>query len=154
MPLTSTARSAYLELIYGQALDRTTSALPQTATSNLFAVAGGRIALLGILGEVTTIIQAQATTLKLSSAPTVGTAVDLCATVDMSGKQVGTLLGITGLFTDALLAANAGATVMPRNGIVIPIGNITWTTGASSTGAIKWRLFWLPIDVGATVTAV
>ena len=154
MPLTSKARSAYLELMFGQAVDRTAGALPQTATSNIYAVAGGRIVLLGIVGEVTTIIQAQATTLKLSSAPTVGTAVDLCATVDINGKQVGTLLGITGLFSDAMLAANAGATVMPRNGIVIPIGNITWTTGASSTGAIKWKASYLPLDVGATLTAV
>lgn len=154
MPLTSRSRSAYAEIVFGQATDRATGALPATAAASLFTIAGGRIALMAIVGEVTTIIQAQATTLKLTSTPTVGTAVDLCATVDMSGKEVGTLLGITGLFSDAMVAANAGAGIMPRNPIVIPVGNIRWTTGATSTGSVKWRLFWLPLDAGATVTAV
>jgi hypothetical protein len=153
MPLTSRSRSAYLELLLGQATDRATGVLPATTTGSIFTIAGGRILLLALLGEVTTIIQAQATTLKVVSTPTVGTAVDLCATLDVSGKEVGALLGLTGLFADALVGANAGATVVPRNGLVLPIGAIRLTTGATSTGSIKWRAFWLPLDVGATCVA-
>lgn len=152
MALTSKSRSAYLELLFGQATDRATAALPATATATIFTVAGGRIVLLGLIGEVTTIIQAQATTLKVVSTPTVGTSGDLSATVDMNAKEVGTLLGITGLPSDAMVALASAAPLCSRQNVV-PIGAIRLTTGATSTGSVKWRLFWLPVDVGATVTA-
>lgn len=153
MPLNPRSRSAYLEMILGQATDRATAALPATTTASIFTVAGGRIALFGLLGEVTTIIQAQANNLKVVSTPTVGTAVDLCAVLDVNGKEVGTLLGITGIFADALVGANAGATVLAGRPIVIPIGAIRLNTSATNTGSVKWRAFWLPIDVGATLVA-
>ena len=47
-------------LLYGQAVERATAALPATTQSALFNVVGGRIAVLGIIGEVTTVIQTQA----------------------------------------------------------------------------------------------
>ena len=153
MALTSRSRSAYAEILFGQATDRATAALPQTTTASIFTVAGGRIALLGLLGEVTTIIQVQANNLKVVSTPTTGTAVDICANLDVSGKEVGTLFGITGIFSDALVGANAGATILCQRPVVIPIGAIRLTASASNTGSVKWRAFWLPLDVGATVTA-
>ena len=139
-------------LLLGTKIDKATAALPQTASQTLFTVAGGRIILTSIVGEVTTAIQAQATTAKISAAPTTGTAVDLCATTDLTGKEVGTLLGITGTFATGLVASNAGATVLPANGLVIPIGVIRYTTGASSTGSIKWTMTWIALDDGATVS--
>jgi len=71
-------------------VSRAAANLPQTAAGNLFAVSGGRILLVALVGEVTTIIQAQATTVKLTSTPTTGSAIDLsAATTDINALEVG-----------------------------------------------------------------
>jgi len=137
----------------GFAVDRATAALPQTAQSALFTVSGGRIAVLGIIGEVTTVIQTQANNTKIVSNPTTGTDVDLCAVLNISAKEVGTLFGITGTFSDAMVGANAGATVLPDRPVVVPIGTIDLSCAANNTGAVKWRLLWMPVDDGALVAA-
>lgn len=132
------------------------AALPQTATQNLYTVSGGRILLVALLAEVTTVIQAQATTAKFTSTPTTGSAIDLCATADLNALQVGGRLtlpnppasGTAGVLT------NAGYTVLQPLRVVIPAGNISITTGASSTGALKYDLIYVPLDAAALVTAV
>ena len=138
---------------FGHKVDRATAALPQTATGTLFTVSGGRILLTGIVGEVTTVIQTQANNTKLVHTPTTGTAVDLCAVLNISAKEVGTLFGITGLFSDALVGANAGAGVMPRNPVVLPIGNLGLSCAASNTGSVKWSITWVPLDDAGVVVA-
>lgn len=146
-----------LDVIRAQALgvrvDKAAAALPQTATGALFNVRGGRVAILGIVGEVTTIIQNQATNTKLLITPTVGTAVDICAVLNLQAKEVGTLLGITGTFSDAMVGANAGAGILPARPVVAPVGAIGLNTAASSTGATKWSIYYLPLDAGAYVEA-
>lgn len=145
--------SAYRKAIFGQKVDRATAVLPATTQAAIFTVTGGRVIITAIVGEVTTIIQAQPTTLKIRTNPTVGADSDLCATVDMNAKEVGTLIGITGLATDAALAANAGYTVLPRNPVVVPVGTLDLVTGATSTGSVKWSITYIPLDDGASVVA-
>ena len=101
------------QILLGTKVDRATANLPQTTQSALFTVTGGRILVTSIVGEVTTVIQNQANNTKLVANPTTGTDVDLCAVLSITAKEVGTLFGITGLFSDALVGANAGATVLP-----------------------------------------
>ena len=50
--------------ILGNKVDRTAATLPATATTTYFTISVGRVLLLGLIGEVTTIIQAQANNLK------------------------------------------------------------------------------------------
>ena len=145
--------AAFRKNLFGLKVDRATATLPQTATGSLFTVAGGRILLTSIVGEVTTVLGATATNAKLISTPTTGTAVDLCAVLAVANKEVGTLFGITGLFSDALVGANAGASVVPRNAVVVPIGNIGLNTSANNTGSVKWSITYVPLDDGASVTA-
>jgi hypothetical protein len=142
---------SFMALRLGIRADKAAAALPQTNHSTLFTIAGGRIALLGIIGEVTTIIQTQANNTKLTARPTTGTAVDICAVLSITAKEVGTLLGITGLFSDALVGANAGAGVLQRNPIILPIGTLDLDCAASNTGAIKWAAWYMPLDEGATL---
>lgn len=142
-------RSALL----GLTVERATAALPQTTQSALFTVTGGRILLTSIVGEVTTVIQTQANNTKIVSNPTTGTDVDLCAVLDISADQVGCLYGITGTFATAMVGANAGATVIPALGIVIPIGTIDLSCAASNTGSVKWKMTYVPLDDGASVAA-
>lgn len=146
-------RVAFSQQHFGLGVDRATATLPQTTQSALFTVTGGRIAVLGIVGEVTTAIQNQANNTKIVANPTTGTDVDMCAVLNIAAKEVGTLFGITGTFGDALVGANAGATVLQDRPIVVPIGTIDLSCSAGNTGAVKWKLLWLPIDAAATVVA-
>lgn len=136
---------------FGVRVDKATAALPQTTTGTLFTVSGGRIILTSIVGEVTTIIQTQANATKLISTPTTGTAVDMCATLDITADEVGCLYGITGLQSDALIGLNAGLTRLPSQLQVIPIGTIKLSCAASNTGSVKWSMTYIPLDVGASV---
>lgn len=137
----------------GLKVSRATAALPQSTAAALFTVATGRVLVTAIIGQVTTVIQTQTNNAKLIANPTTGTDVDLCATLNISADEVGCLYGITGLFSDALVGANAGAAPFPRNGIVVPPGTIDLSCSASSTGSVKWDLYYIPLATGATVTA-
>lgn len=140
-------------LLYGLAVERATAALPQTTQSALFTVTGGKIAVLGLIGEVTTVIQTQANNTKIVSNPTTGTDVDICAVLNISADEVGCLYGITGTFGDAMVGANAGAAIMCDRAPVVAAGSIDLSCAASNTGSVKWTLFYVPIDDGAYVTA-
>lgn len=140
-------------IVAGIEVPRATAALPQTTQSALFTISGGRVLLLGIVGEVTTVIQTQANNTKLVANPTVGTDVDICAALSISADEVGCLYGITGLFSDALVGANAGATVWPRNPVVLPVGSLDLNCAASNTGSVKWNAWYVPLDAGASLVA-
>lgn len=150
---------AYRGMVLGTQVNRATAALPATAAQNIFTISGGRILLTSLLGEVTTVIQAQATTVKLTSTPTTGTAVDLTAnTGDINALEVGGFITVTPALTLtpfglAIQKQLAGATTMSAVRIVIPIGSLSYTTGATSTGAIKWTMTYIPLDDGASVVA-
>ena len=134
-------------------VDRATATLPQTTAEALFTVAGGRVCITEIVGEVTTVIQTQANNTKLTANPTTGTSVDICAVLDISADEVGCLYGITGTFADAMVGANAGATVKQTNGVIVNTGTIDLDCAASNTGSVKWSIVYYPIDSGATITA-
>jgi hypothetical protein len=138
----------------GLAVSRATSTLPATAALNIFTVSGGRVLLRYLVGEVTTIIQAQACTVKVTLTPTTGTAVDLSAvSASISGLEVGGKLGLPATAATALVTGNAGGIITKQAEWVLPIGNLSYTTSATNTGSIKWDLIYVPLDNGATVTA-
>lgn len=138
---------------FGMRVDRATAALPQTTAGALFTVAGGTVAILGIVGEVTTIIQNQANNTKLTANPTTGTSVDICAVLDTANKEAGCLFGITGTFATAMVGANAGATVMCATPVVVNIGTIDLDCAASNTGSVKWSIWYVPLEDGAYIEA-
>lgn len=144
---------AFTSVVLGFRVDKASATNPQSATQALFTVAGGRVAILGLLGEVTTIQGATATNGKLISTPTVGTAVDLCAVLALANKEAGTLLGITGIFGDAMVGANAGASILPQRPVVVPAGSIGFNMSGSNTGATKWTCWYVPLDEGASVVS-
>ena len=144
---------ALTQVEYGVRSDKATAAIPQSTTGTLFTVAGGRVIIKALIGEVTTIIQAQATTMKLVSTPTVGTAVDLCATADLTGLEVGGRVSLPAAVGSALTKHNAGALTLAdfAGGLLVPAGAISALTVASSTGSMKWTCWWVPFDQGATL---
>ncbi|MEW2420444.1 hypothetical protein AB0911_07860 [Streptomyces nigra] len=147
------AGAQHRRLLFGTKVDRATATLPATTQSAIFTVTGGRVLVTSLVGEVTTAIQNQACNLKVTANPTTGTDVDIAANLNVQADEVGCLYGITGLFSDALVGANAGAGVVPRNPVVLPVGTLDLVTSATNTGSVKWSLTYVPLDDGASVAA-
>lgn len=137
-------------------VSRAAATLPATTTTSYFQVSGGRILVHLLLGEVTTVCSATATNLKVTSTPTVGTAVDVAANLAIASFEVGAILVVEGDGT-ALIGTSAGSGFAPalvQVPWVCPTGNIRLTTSATNTGATKWDLFYQPLDPTAVVVAV
>ena len=144
-----------LALSEGFLVERATAALPATTTGNLFTITGGRIIVRGLIGEVTVAIQAQANAVKVVYDPTAaGANQDLCATLDVTGLAVGTMLGITGTTTDALKSSLQYMKNDLDQGLLFGPGALALTTAATNTGSVRWSLFYVPIDAAVTVAAV
>lgn len=140
-------------VVFGIRVEKTALAITAISTKPLFLVTGGPILITSLVGVVTTIFQAQANAIKLVATPTVGTVNDLSATVDANGAIAGSLLGITGLAADALVLSTGGGVSNLRNPIVVNTGTIGLNTAASSTGAARWILTYVPLDLGASVAS-
>ena len=124
-------------------------------TTDIFTVAGGRIILTHIVGNVTTIVGGAAN-VSLTTDPLVGTAgaVALCTALDINGYDVGDLLGITGVPTDAMVPPVAGgAIVAPTMRMIIQTGTIDFVCDAAPGGAVQWEVWYIPLDDGASVVA-
>lgn len=133
-------------------VSKASASLPQSATGNLFTVAGGRVIIRRMIGQVTTAIQSTDPVAKITSTPSSGTAVDVASTVDLSSLEVGGLIVVEGDGT-ALVKSTAGAAFLGPNEWLCAAGTIDLITGASKTGAIKWDLYYFPYDDGASVVS-
>lgn len=129
--------------------------ITSVASADLFTVAGGPVRVLSIVGQVTTVIQTQANNCKLTHTPTGGTAVDLCATADVTGVAVRKVLALNGVKATALqVSTDIGVVVLAnQNGmpIVLTPGVIALSGSATSTGAISWYIEYEPVVPGATI---
>ena len=134
---------------------RTAATLPATATTTYFTVAGGLCLITMLIGEVTTICSGTATTIQWTSTPTTGTAVTFTGTTAVTSKEAGALISMIGpALTTGISVQDAGAVVASAmQGVAVPIGNLGLTTSATNTGATKWRLYYIPLDDGASIVA-
>lgn len=147
-------RDALALVVYGEHVAKAAAALPQTATGHLFVITGGRVMVTLLFGEVTTIIQSTDPVIKVTGTPTTGTAVDIASTVDISSLEAGGKLIVEGDGT-AIVKGNAGAAFFANGAheFIACTGYIDLVAGASKTGAVKWDLFYFPIDDGALVVS-
>ncbi len=142
----------YHDAWLGNVVTKATGTL-SSASIALFTIAGGRVAVTAIVGEVTVAVTV-ANSSKLQLNPTVGAVnADLCAALDIGSTDtpVGNLLGITGVPGDAMIRA-AGLARVPTNWLILDEGQIEQVS-AGTDGDITWTLSWLPYDDGATVVA-
>jgi hypothetical protein len=151
---TNQNRDAITTTQLGFHVSRPTATLPQTATGNLFTVAGGRCLVKLLFGEVTTAIQNSDPVAKITLTPTVGSAVDVASTVDLSSLEIGGKLMVEGDGT-ALVKGNAGGAFFAagQHEFVATTGTIDMICGASKTGSVKWDLWYVPLDEGAAISA-
>lgn len=152
--------------------ERATATLPQSDPTDgaaIFTITG-KIKLLSIHGVVTTQVQTQATEARLVAVSSVGTAAqaNLCTSTDIIAASVGAVLTMGSVATSfgmglagpvpawtptALQLHNSSAFLYQIQPIVVQAGTINLTTGASSSGSIKWRIEYLPMEPGARVFA-
>ena len=140
------------KVVNGIMVEKSAVLITAISTKSLFNVVGGRVIVKTLLGEVTTDFQAQANACKFNHTPTGGNAVDLSAGVECNGDVAGTLYGITGLPATAM-SVTIGTAVNSAYDIVLKPGVIGFNTAASSTGAIKATVVYVPLDDGAYIEA-
>lgn len=142
------------ELTRGIRVDRATAALPQTTTSSLFTITSGRILLVGLVGEVTTVIQTQINATKLLFNPTAtGADQDLCAALDITADPVGELYTISGTVGDAMRSDLLIGNPYLAAPLLLSEGDIQLNCAASNTGSVSWSVIYVPWDAGAEVAA-
>ena len=146
-------RDRVADINAGLRVSKASIAIAAISTKSLFTVIGGNCLIMGLIGEVTTIIESQANASKYISTPTVGTAVDLCAAVDITAQEVGGLLTITGVLAAAAVRGTAGAGVMMTTRQVVAPGVIGFNTAADNTGALKFTIWYVPLEAGAYIEA-
>lgn len=138
---------------------RTTTAKnsPVIATDDLFTVSGGPVRLLSLVGQITTAIQAQANNTKLTHTPTGGSAVDLCAVLNVTGAAIRKVLVLDGVKATALVLSTDTGVVVAANQSGMPIvlmpGTIALNCTASNTGVVDWYVEFEPMAPGALVVA-
>jgi len=132
----------------------TSKSLTPIATGDLFAVAGGPIRIIEIIGVVTDTVQNQANSIKLLIDPTApATDTDICAALEINADAIGTVYTITGTYANAMVATTNGVVAGIATEIICPIGMIELNGTASNTGTIVWYIRYIPLSASSTVTA-
>lgn len=139
------------QILFGTRVEKSTGTLA-ASTVSLFTVAGGKVLVTSLVGEVTTAITV-ANSYKLQHNPTTGTTKDLCAATDIgtTDTPAGNLLGFQGLTGDSILTG-PGAVPTLKQPIVLTAGVIE-SVSAGTDGVILWVLTYVPLDDGASVAA-
>lgn len=129
--------------------------------NTLFTVTGGRVIMTAILGEQTGLNDATASTLQLSHLRTdvttpVATVLS-AATASTANATAGTMYSLPAAVGTAMVTSTNNSAAMlglaPEYVVLAP-GSLKLVVGVgSTTGAIKWSLFYIPLDDGAYVSA-
>lgn len=138
-------------LLFGTRVEKSTGTLAATTVS-LFTIAGGKVLITSLVGEVTTAITV-ANSYKLQANPTTGTTKDLCAATDIgtTDTPAGNLISCQGLTGDSLLTG-PGAVPTLKQPVVVNTGTIEHVS-AGTDGVILWVVTYVPLDDGATLVA-
>lgn len=120
-----------------------------TATTNDVFTVTGRVKITEIFGEVETTTGATASGLKFLIAPTVGSSTDLCATTNIAALDAGGTIRITGTLANALVASVQGAVIGQATPVVLKAGTVRINTTQTTTGNIRFRVKYVPLEPGA-----
>lgn len=142
-------REAAAVMGLGTRVDRATANM--TNGLCLFNVEGGNCLLTLVLGEVTTLIQTTTVENKLVLDVDTGTDTDMCAVLDWSALEAGTLLTLEGQPDSAMQAGSSGSVPGATYPIVVAPGGIDITVGATHTGSVQWSLWYIPLEPGAYI---
>lgn len=131
------------------------------ATTNgstaIFTISG-LVLIRAIVGVVTTAFDGTTTSINLTTDPTIGSAVDICAATVVTSDVVGTIYSYIGAVpTTSLVSSGTAApgeayAPKPSDAFFQP-GQIFHKGTAADAGAVLWRLIYVPVSDGASVVA-
>lgn len=134
--------------------------VPQSTTDIIFRVYGGRVLVHRLLGEVTVVISGTdpqisilSKALNAAGDTAIGTAVTVASSATIANLEVGGSVWPEGDAT-AIIKSNAGAVAVAGTWQqwIAPRGEIYLNAAASSTtGSMKWDIWYQPLDEGAFV---
>ncbi len=132
-------------------VNRAAADLPQNTTSNLFVVSGGRVLVLGLIGEIAAEIQAQTTGITATAGGTNGT-VTLISDASLSSLATGILVGVS---SETVGSTGEGVRPALYDGpaVLSDGASVQWHSSQSSTGQMSWTLWYRPLDPAAKVEA-
>jgi len=140
----------------GMRVVKATSSCAATADVDLFTVSGGKVLLLGLVGECDGAMEAAATTILIKHVVD-GTDTPLSiASGSLSEKAVDTMLTLPAAVGSALVVSTGeGAAILSAAPVyVLQPGDLKMTVGAATnTGTITWTLWYVPAEDGAYVEA-
>jgi hypothetical protein len=148
-------------LLLGVKVDKAAFTLPATTSTAMFTVSG-RVIITSLVGQVTTVVQAQACNLNVTIDPDgAGAAADLCAATDINADAVGTYYTVVGIQAALMGTQKEGGTevpthamaILPLTPFIVPPGSILLKTSATNTGATSWSLTYIPYDDGSSVVS-
>ena len=134
--------------LFGRRVSRASANLPQSTAEAVFNVVGGRVLIRLLSAEITEVIETKTNNMKVKANATVSGIEDLCTTRNISGDPVGNIYSLTGPASDTL---NAKAAPIENPTLIVP-GTIEVDCSASSTGKLKWDIWYIPLDAGARIT--
>ena len=127
--------------------------LSGAAVEQLFTVTGGEVLLTALWG-VCTVEMAGANTINIQLDPTTGDTVVVATATDLgtTNTAAGTTIGFNAVTLVPATTIVKGGQAL-RN-LVVPTGESeSDVTGAGADGAIQWYCTYIPLTVGARVTA-
>lgn len=142
--------------VLGAKVERAAALQPQTGQAAIFTVSGGKVLVTGLVGQVVVATPSTTNTLKVTGNPTSGTDVDWTSAVSTASLEAGAIITLGVTAGGALVVKNAGGgnAIGGYVGYIANTGTIDLvTSGSAATGTIKWTLFYVPIDDGASVAA-
>jgi hypothetical protein len=124
--------------------------LPATTTGTLFTITGV-VEIIAIVWVVTTVIQAWACNLKLSTVSNAATT-DICADLDIDGDLAQSRMSITWTFANAMINTAKWVPVARQaTPIVVQEWTIIATTSATKTWAIRRSVLYRPLQAWSKV---
>lgn len=160
----SDSNASIRKAVLGVRVLKAAAVLPATGIQTLFTIAGGRVLVTSLIGEVTTVFDGTVNSLSVETDPTVGAIGDLAAATVCTSDIAGTLYTVNGIQAALLGTQKEGGTEVPTHavahvgvggtGFIVPAGVISLrTTATDTTGATKWTITYVPYDAGATVVS-
>ena len=121
-----------------------------TGEASLFEVIG-KIIINQLIGEITIAIAEESAAIKLIASPAVGNDIDLCASSDMQGFPVGSILNISGVVQDELTMSADAGNIAATSAIIVNSCILKMDSRATIAGAVKWTLHYTPVDLESIV---
>ncbi len=132
---------------------------PDQTSVDIFTINGGRVSLVGLLGEVTVAVPANHD-YTISFDPDLGgTNIDLGALLEVDSDPAGSYYVLNDTLGGALVVStDVVSNAALEQPLVLAAGDIVWTTAGSgtvgTTTRVRWDVWYVPLDDGATITAV